>query len=59
MIIQVTLGLLRKWDEILFHDRIEHSLDQARKQGKVKDGDLVLLVAFGSGFVWASALMRM
>ena len=35
------------------------ALDQARKAGKVKDGDLVLLVAFGSGFVWASALMRM
>ena len=35
------------------------ALDQARKQGKVKPGDLVLLVAFGSGFVWASALMRM
>ena len=35
------------------------ALDQARKAGKVNDGDLVLLVAFGSGFVWASALMRM
>lgn len=35
------------------------ALDQARKQGKVNDNDLVLLVAFGSGFVWGSALMRM
>ena len=35
------------------------ALDQARKQGRIKPGDLVLLVAFGSGFVWASALMRM
>ncbi len=35
------------------------ALDQARKTGKVKENDLVLLVAFGSGFVWASALMRM
>jgi 3-oxoacyl-[acyl-carrier-protein] synthase-3 len=35
------------------------ALDQARKEGKVNPGDLVLLVAFGSGFVWASALMRM
>ncbi len=35
------------------------ALDQARKAGKVKENDLVLLVAFGSGFVWASALMRM
>ena len=35
------------------------ALDETRKQGKVNSGDLVLLVAFGSGFVWASALMRM
>lgn len=35
------------------------ALDQARKQGKVNPGDQVLLVAFGSGFVWASALLRM
>ena len=35
------------------------ALDQARKQGRAKPGDLVQLVAFGSGFVWASALVRM
>lgn len=35
------------------------ALDQARAQDMVKDGSLVLLVAFGSGFVWGSALMRM
>jgi len=35
------------------------AFDQARKAGRVKEGDLVLLVAFGSGFVWASALVRM
>lgn len=35
------------------------ALDQARKAGRIKKGDLILLVAFGSGFVWASALMRM
>ncbi len=35
------------------------ALDQARKQRQVPSGDLVLLVAFGSGFVWASALVRM
>jgi 3-oxoacyl-[acyl-carrier-protein] synthase-3 len=34
------------------------ALDQARKSGKVRDGSLVMLVAFGSGFVWASALVR-
>ena len=32
-------------------------LDQARKQRKVNSGDLVQLVAFGSSFVWASALV--
>jgi 3-oxoacyl-[acyl-carrier-protein] synthase-3 len=35
------------------------ALDQARKQGMVTDGTLVLLVGFGSGFVWGSALLRM
>ena len=35
------------------------ALDQARKTGRIKNGDLVLLVAFGSGFVWASALLQM
>lgn len=34
------------------------ALDQARKAGTVADGSLVLLVAFGSGFVWGSALVR-
>ncbi|MEW6358346.1 MAG: beta-ketoacyl-ACP synthase III [Planctomycetota bacterium] len=35
------------------------AFDEARRAGRVKDGSLVLLVAFGSGFVWASALIRM
>lgn len=35
------------------------ALDQARRRGMVTDGKLVLLVAFGSGFVWGSALLRM
>jgi len=35
------------------------ALDEARQAGMVKPGSLVLLVAFGSGFVWGSALMRM
>lgn len=33
-------------------------LSEARELGKVKDGDLVCLVAFGSGFTWGSVLMR-
>jgi 3-oxoacyl-[acyl-carrier-protein] synthase-3 len=35
------------------------ALDQARRQGRIADGNRVLLVGFGSGFVWASALLRM
>jgi len=35
------------------------AFDQARRSGMVTEGSLVLLVAFGSGFVWASALLRM
>jgi 3-oxoacyl-[acyl-carrier-protein] synthase-3 len=35
------------------------ALDQARKSGRLNPGDTALLVAFGSGFVWASALLRM
>ncbi len=35
------------------------ALDQARKSGMVHPGSLCLLVAFGSGFVWGSALLRM
>lgn len=34
------------------------ALDQARRAGRIGSGDLVQLVAFGSGFVWASALIR-
>ena len=35
------------------------ALDQARESGMVGPGSLCLLVAFGSGFVWGSALLRM
>ncbi|MCX7825031.1 MAG: ketoacyl-ACP synthase III [Verrucomicrobiae bacterium] len=35
------------------------ALDQARKQGRITPGSRVLLVAFGSGFVWASTVLRM
>ena len=34
------------------------ALCQAWEEGKVKGGDLVCLAAFGSGFTWASALLR-
>ena len=34
------------------------ALWEAREQGRIKPGDLVLLTAFGAGFHWASALLR-
>ena len=34
-------------------------LDEARRSGMIQPGSQVMLVAFGSGFVWASALLRM
>lgn len=34
------------------------ALDEARRKGKVKPGDVLLLVAFGGGFTWGSALIR-
>lgn len=33
-------------------------LCEAHASGKVKDGDLICLAAFGSGFTWGSALIR-
>jgi 3-oxoacyl-[acyl-carrier-protein] synthase-3 len=35
------------------------ALDEARKCGMICPGSVALLVAFGSGFVWGSALVRM
>jgi 3-oxoacyl-[acyl-carrier-protein] synthase-3 len=35
------------------------ALDEAREQGRVKDGSLVLMVAFGAGFTWAANVVRM
>ncbi len=34
------------------------ALCEAWQDGKIKNGDLVCLAAFGSGFTWASALLR-
>jgi len=34
------------------------ALSEAWEQGKVKEGDLVCLAAFGSGFTWGSALIK-
>ena len=34
------------------------ALYEALEAGRVHDGDLVCLAAFGAGFTWASALIR-
>lgn len=34
------------------------ALTEAWEQGRVKEGDLVVLAAFGSGFTWGSAIIR-
>lgn len=34
------------------------ALCEAWEQGKIKDGDLICLAAFGAGFTWGSALIR-
>ncbi len=63
--IQKTLGLT---DDQVFNNiqkygnttaaSIPIALTEAWEQGKLKEGDLVCLAAFGSGFTWASALMH-
>ena len=35
------------------------ALDVGRRDGRVKEGQLVLMEAFGGGFTWGSVLMRM
>ena len=34
------------------------ALSQAWEQGRIKEGDMICLAAFGSGFTWASALLK-
>jgi len=34
------------------------ALDEAVKNGRVKTGDIIVLTAFGSGYTWASAVIR-
>jgi len=35
------------------------ALDQARKQGKLKPGDILLMSAFGAGFTWSGIVVKM
>ena len=34
------------------------ALDEARRTGRIKSGDVVLLNAFGAGFAWGAAVVR-
>jgi 3-oxoacyl-[acyl-carrier-protein] synthase-3 len=34
------------------------ALDEAVRDGRIKDGSLVILEAFGGGLSWASALIK-
>ena len=34
------------------------ALDEANRSGRIKRGDIVLLVAFGGGFTWASSVLK-
>ena len=34
------------------------ALDEAKRQGRIKPGDIVLLNAFGAGFAWGAAVIR-
>ncbi len=34
------------------------ALDEAYKAGRIKSGDIILLVAFGAGLTWASSLIK-
>ena len=63
--VQQKLGLAD--DQV--HNNVQHygnttaasvpiALCEAWENGKIKDGDLVCLAAFGSGFTWASALIK-
>lgn len=35
------------------------ALDEARRSGRVKEGDLVLLTAFGGGFTWGAMILEL
>ena len=34
------------------------ALDECVREGRIKDGDTVLMAAFGGGLTWASAIMK-
>jgi 3-oxoacyl-[acyl-carrier-protein] synthase-3 len=34
-------------------------IDEARASGRLRPGDLIAVVAFGAGFTWGSAVLRL
>ncbi|HLA28140.1 MAG TPA: 3-oxoacyl-[acyl-carrier-protein] synthase III C-terminal domain-containing protein, partial [Syntrophales bacterium] len=34
------------------------AMDEARKQGRLRKGNIVMLVAFGGGLTWGSSVIR-
>jgi len=34
------------------------ALDEAREQGRIEDGDIVVMTAFGTGFTWGASVLR-
>ena len=63
--VQEKLGLPdeRVFNNIMYYGNttaatIPIALSEAWEQGRLKEGDLVCLAAFGSGFSWASALLN-
>ncbi len=47
-----------KGNETFSAASIPIALDEAVRQGRIKEGGLVMLGAFGAGLTWASALIR-
>lgn len=65
---QFVQGMLRLRDDQMFNNiqkygnttaaSIPIAMSEALEQGKINEGDLIVLAAFGSGFTWGSALIR-
>ena len=50
------VDLKRIWP--LFAASVPLAFDVARRDGRIKDGDLVMLEAMGGGFTWGASLIR-
>ncbi|MEP0132598.1 MAG: beta-ketoacyl-ACP synthase III [Eudoraea sp.] len=65
---QFIQGKLRLKDDQIYNNIMKYgnttaasipiALTEVWEQGKIKEGDLVVLAAFGSGFTWGSAIIR-